>query len=557
MRSYLRQRYFSLTMLVALFACATGQASAWQDRPLTEILELISESYQVIFTYDDNTVANVSVDYELDTQAELETVVNRVLAETGLKYRYIGERYYIIYRDTKLGQQKAKKISRQMRKIQRIQSSRDVILERRTRSFDPSEVTRSAQQFTPAKPMIKPISGTVTDSDGVPLVGVTVLVQDGLVGTATDIHGRYDLEVPDDAEVIVFSYTGYRTREISIGDQAVIDVVLEADVAVLDEVVVIGFGEKNKRDLTGSISSIDAKTIGKTIMLSPQFALQGNTAGVRVVNTNGDPNAEPQIQVRGVGTWNGRAQPLYVIDGQIINEVQDFGNQDVIAGAGRQTRLNLWNLINPQDIESISVLKDASAAAIYGARAANGVVLITTKRGKEGRPVVEFGSSIGWSKVPNEDRLLNTQQWVMLNREAHENSLDPNMGLDILYGRDILPADESPEAIQAAEYEKLTTRTPQMDPQSPYYINENSAPTYDHQDYLFRSGHDANYSVKVSGANDAMNYYVSLGYRDYEHPHVGNDIERYTGAVNLNTDISRWLKNRSQLQVCLIAKSRR
>lgn len=386
------------------------------------------------------------------------------------------------------------------------------------------------------------VSGTITDTEGESLIGATVVVVGTSVGTATDVDGKYSLSVPAGNETLEFSYTGYIPQQVTIGVSNTIDVQLESDVARLEEVVVIGFGSKRRKDLTGSIASISSETIEKVQTMSPQFALQGNTPGVRVVNTNGDPNAEPQIQIRGIGTWNGRAQPLYVIDGQIINEASDFGNQDVIAGAGRQTRLNLWNLINPQDIESMTVLKDASAAAIYGARAANGVVLITTKKGKEGRPVVELSTSMGWSDVPREDRMLNTQQWVELNREAHTNSTDPNAGLDQLYGRNILPADDSPEAAIQAEIEKLTSRNPQMDPQSPYYINETTAPTYNYQDHLLRTGKDANYNVKVSGASESTNYYVSLGYRDYEHPHVGNDIERYTGALNLNTDISKWMK---------------
>lgn len=387
------------------------------------------------------------------------------------------------------------------------------------------------------------VSGQVTDSeDNNPIPGVTVLIQNTSTGTVTDIDGAYSIEVPSENSILVFSFTGYEPQEIEVGNQRVINVIMSFGASELEEVVVTGFGTRRKRDLTGSIASIDSRTIEKTVALSPQFALQGNTPGVRVVNTNGDPNAEPQIQIRGVGTWNGRAQPLYVIDGQIINEVNDFGNQDIIAGAGRQTRLNLWNLINPQDIESITVLKDASAAAIYGARAANGVVLITTKTGKQGRPKIEFSTSMGYSTVPTEDRMLNTRQWVELHREAHLNSLNPTNGIDILYGRDILPTDNTPEAAQAAEYEKLSTRNPQMDPMSPYYIDETTAPTYNYQDHLLRTGQDANYNLKLSGATERTDYYISLGFRDYEHPHVGNSIERYTGAININTDVSDWLR---------------
>ena len=537
----LNERFLCL-FLIFSFSTSFLLAKPSENRlPLTKALDQISEVYQVIFTYDASTLADISVDFELEKGEALESVVNKVLKSTGLKYRYVGEKYYIIYKDTKTGNKKARKISRNIKKIQKLENSHEIVLQRQHNPQNKVQNLRNIIRTGAVLKAEKSISGVVTNEAGEPLIGVTVLVKNTTVGTATDISGRFELSVPDDAQTLIFSYTGYNTTEVEIGNRTIFNVTLSGDVAVLDEVVVIGFGEKKRKDLTGSIASIDAKTIEKTQMMSPQFALQGNTPGVRVVNTNGDPNAEPQVQIRGIGTWNGRSQPLYVIDGQIINEAQDFGNQDVIAGAGRQTRLNLWNLINPQDIESISVLKDASAAAIYGARAANGVVLITTKKGKQGKPVVEFSSSIGWSTVPTEDRLLNTQQWVELNREAHNNSTDPNAGIDVLYGRDILPVDDTPEAAQVAEFEKLTTRNPQMDPQSPYYINESTAQTFDYQDHLLRTGRDANYNIKVSGASESTNYYVSLGYRDYEHPHVGNDIERYTGAINLNTDISRWL----------------
>ena len=196
----------------------------------------------------------------------------------------------------------------------------------------------------------------------------------------------------------------------------------------LDEIVVVGFGERKKKDLTGSIATVDSRAIEQVPQASPQFALQGNAAGVRVVNTSGDPNEAPQIFVRGIGTWNGDSQPLYVIDGQII-EPPRAGNEDEISGFGLATPPNLLNLINANDIASLTVLKDASAAAIYGSRGANGVVLITTKKGRTGAPSVEFNARTGVQNIPTFD-MLNTQQYVNLVEEMYANADNPDVTIE-------------------------------------------------------------------------------------------------------------------------------
>jgi len=387
------------------------------------------------------------------------------------------------------------------------------------------------------------VTGTVTDTSGETLPGVTVLEVGTSNGVITDIDGKYSLSVGSDA-VLKFSYIGFREVTLPVNNSSVLDVSLEISVDQLEEVVVIGFGERRRKDLTGSITTVDSKKIEKTSFLSPQFALQGNTPGVRVLNTSGDPNAEAQVQIRGIGTWQGRAQPLYVIDGQVINDQSDFGNQDLIAGNGRETRLNLWNLINPQDIESMTVLKDASAAAIYGSRAANGVILITTRKGRSETPVIEFNAQWGWSTVPTEDRMLNSQGVLALTREARNNSLDPAQSIDFLYGRNEEPADpDDPLERAEALSRQLSNASPQFDPMSIFYIgNEGALPSYNYQDEYLRTALDKTYNVKVSGATDKTDYYVSLGFKDQEHPHVGNSTERFTAAINFNSQIKKWMK---------------
>lgn len=368
------------------------------------------------------------------------------------------------------------------------------------------------------------VTGTVTDgSDGNPLPGVSILVKGTSQGTASDASGNFSIDASSE-NVLVFTFIGYESQEINVGERSAVNISMAPATETLGEVVVIGFGTREKKDLTGSISAIQAKDIASVPFASPQFALQGKATGVRIVNQSGDPSAGPQIFIRGVGTWNGTSQPLYVIDGQIITPPSN-GNQDVIGN------INLWTLINPNDIESMSVLKDASAAAIYGSRAANGVILITTKRGKKGRPVVEFNSQYGVQNIPTFD-VLNTRQFVDLSREIYTNSSDPTVSLEEdLYGRN-----------EANPVTRLQNYTPLFDPQSPYFIGEDG-PFYDWQNAARnKNSVTQNYNVKVSGAGEAADYYISLGYTEQESVLKGAGLERYNLAVNINTDVGKYIR---------------
>ena len=373
------------------------------------------------------------------------------------------------------------------------------------------------------------VSGKVTSrEDNEALPGVNIIEKGTSNGTVTDLDGNYSIDVREGA-TLVFSSIGFTSEEIAVNGRSVIDVVMMEDIQQLQELVVIGFGERRKKDLTGSISTVDAKAIEKTAMSSPQFALQGNTTGVRVVNVSGDPNEAPRIFVRGIGTWNGDSQPLYVIDGQII-EPPRAGNEDVISGFGLDNPPNLFNLINPNDIESISVLKDASAAAIYGSRGANGVILITTKKGQQGKPVIELNSRTGVQSIPTYE-MNNTQQFVDLAREMYENNSNPDVDInEDLYGRN------APDDLT-----RLVAFSPQFDSESPYYISDRT--TYDWQDELVQQNAiNQSYDVKISGATESVNYYVSGGFYNQEGNLKGNELERYTGAVNLNADVTDWLR---------------
>jgi TonB-dependent SusC/RagA subfamily outer membrane receptor len=223
------------------------------------------------------------------------------------------------------------------------------------------------------------VSGKVTDAetgDGLP--GVNVLIKGTTVGTSTDSNGSYTLTVPNDNSVLVFSFIGYTTIEVVVGAQTTINQTLQSDIKSLEEVVVVGYGTQRKADLTGAVGGLRASDvdIASKPITSPDQLLGGRVAGIQIANRSGDPGAPIDVRIRGVGTA-GVNSPLWVIDGVPIVQTSN-----ITVNTGSQTESNPLAGINPSDIESIDVLKDASAAAIYGARAANGVIIVTTKRGK-------------------------------------------------------------------------------------------------------------------------------------------------------------------------------
>ena len=377
------------------------------------------------------------------------------------------------------------------------------------------------------------ITGKVTDDQGEPLPGASVIVTGTTNGTITDVEGMYTLNIPSGATTLDISFVGMETQTVNINGRSVVDVELSAAVGQLEEVVVIGYGERQKKDLTSSISVMDSKAIEESPYLSPELAMQGRMAGVRVINTSGSPNSSPQIFVRGIGTFAGESQPLYVIDGQIITEVH-AGNRD-----GTDTNTNLWNMIDPNDIESISVLKDASAAAIYGNRAANGVILITTKRGKIGKPKVEFNSRTGFSSVPTFE-MLNTQELEALTNEAWSNNSNPNVTLnENLYGRNV------------GTVSRLNSYAPVLDPQSPFYLGGPNAPTYDWQEEIVdRRATLQDYDFKISGATESFDYYFSVGYAKQGNQYKGGgDVERYNLTTNINSHLGKYITTGATIRI--------
>jgi TonB-linked SusC/RagA family outer membrane protein len=353
------------------------------------------------------------------------------------------------------------------------------------------------------------VTGTVTDAEsGDPLPGVTVQVVGTTKGTITQTDGTFQIEVSSLDVTLRFSFVGYQAKEIPLEGRTSLDVTLSQKVQELDEVVVIGYGERQREDVTTSVSSVQSEDIEQLSSINPEEALQGSVPGVRIQSGGGTPWARNEIRIRGVNTW-GVASPLIVIDGVPITE---FG-----AGAeGQSARVqdlrgpvSIMSMINPSDIESISVLKDASAAAIYGMRASNGVVLIETKQGEAGRTQVDFSARYGVKNIPQTYDVLNMDQYVNLYTEAFANN--PDMDLPSVF-----------------------------DPESQDYLGNRSF--HDWQSPLInKNAISQNYNLKVSGGDKKSTYYASLGYTNEESPLIRDELERYTFTANTQVDATEFM----------------
>lgn len=346
------------------------------------------------------------------------------------------------------------------------------------------------------------VTGTITGSDdGAPLPGVSVVVKGTVKGTNTDSEGKYRISVPDAKSVLIFSFVGFEKQEISVGNRTEINLQLTSDANQLNEVVVTGYGGTlNKREITGSISKVKGQLIENMPVQSFDRALQGRAAGVQVQAANGIPGGSVQVRIRGVGSISGGNDPLYVVDGVQINS----------RGTSTITSSNPLNFLNPNDIESIEVLKDAAAASIYGSQAANGVVLVTTKRGKAGTTKFDFNYYNGVVEPLRKLDVLNTQQWIQMRSEALRNqtpTLTPAQALTNTLTSVRLAGDLTESAVAAL-------------------------PTYDWQNEAFKTGGANSYELSASGGNDKTTFYWSGSYLKQDANLINIDFLR--GSTNLN-----------------------
>lgn len=327
------------------------------------------------------------------------------------------------------------------------------------------------------------IRGLVTDSSGTPLVGVSVKVLGAEKTVITDARGYYLIQA-NKGEILEFNHIGYKTKKVTVGDATEINIQMTEEVALLSDVVMVGYGSQRRKDLTGSVSSVRMEDAQKAPVTNYVDALAGRVAGVNVSASDGQPGSVPNIVIRGASSVTQSNEPLYVVDG--------FPLEDGLA-----------NSLNMDDIESIDVLKDASATAIYGARGANGVIVITTKKGKAGTNIVDFNMYYGLQRNPRQIKMMDAYDYVKFQQQNLSST-------DTTY---------------------INSRYPTLDAYK-------SMPTLNLQGQFFRTGNIQNYNVAVRGGNNKTRYSISGNYLDQQGIIITSGFKRMQGRMTLDQKIS-------------------
>ena len=444
---------------------------------LKEVLQSLEKQADVVFSYQRevlSTSGKVNAEYQSQT---LQTVLREVLGAQKISFQVLRERQIVL-----------------------------------SRSLDRSRLQGTVERLTPESTSSVvaeiAVSGVVTGEDGSPLPGVSVLAKGTQRGTTTDQNGKYLLAVENASATLVFSFVGYLSQEVVVGNRTKIDVSLAPDTKALEEVIVVGYGTVRKSDLTGSVASVNVSEVQQAPISAIDQGLAGRAAGVQVTQTSGMPGAIASIRIRGSSSIQGGNEPLYVIDGVPVYSGGGFGDT---GGNGRMSPLST---INPADIESMEILKDASSTAIYGARAANGVVLITTKSGKAGRDVISLDSYYGVQTVARKIDVLDGTQYANLVNEAYTND-----GLKAPYDANFLAN-----------------------------IPNNGKGT-DWQDEIFRQAPMQNHQLSFSGGDLKTTYALSLNYLDQQGVIIGSDFSRLGGRINLSRQVNKRFKVGSHLNV--------
>lgn len=385
--------------------------------------------------------------------------------------------------------------------------------------LSPLEKSGKAQQTG------RTVSGIVIDQTGEAVIGANVVEKGTTNGVITDMDGRFSLRISPDA-VLTISYIGYQHAEIKVGNQQSLSVTLREDTEVLEEVVVVGYGSQLKKTVTGAISSVKAKDIEAPNAVSADNLLQGKVAGLIVSQNSAQPGSSMSVNIRGKLSPNGSNSPLYVIDGVIVssesNKASKVGPSGLLStslsdGSNRSPLATL----NPNDIASVDVLKDASATAIYGSSAANGVILITTKKGQSGKPKVTYSGSFSVQGIKKYYDMLNAQdfmnlanlgmkeQWLYINRYAPYGSTPaPGSGWTVLYNEEQLAQTES----------------------------------YNHFDEVTRTGLINNHNVSFNAGSENFKVYASFNYFDQKSLMKISDFQRFSGRINMEANFTKWLK---------------
>ncbi len=458
------------------------------EKSLKSILNELELKHKIHFSYANEVVNNKFgvVKDDLINKKNIEVALDQILSPLGLKFRKVDENLFFIYQD-------------QHKDIHKIKRNETSAATQDNFSYQVDQIRQMGVSAIYNK-LIKTISGTITDAEtNDPLPGVNILAKGTSTGTVTDVDGKYRLTVDDEVTTLIFSSIGYTSQEVEINGRSVIDINLAQDVQSLSEIVVIGYGTAKKSDLTGAVANVKSEELLDRQPINVTQALQGRIAGVDVYNNNAAPGFNSRVRIRGINSINSSIDPLYVVDG-VIGVSPDA--------------------LDPNNIESIEVLKDASATAIYGARGANGVIMVTTKRGMQGSLISYegFGSySVPSRSVPR----LNAKEFMQVYNAAFDNAekYDPQGFADGKYIRNN-PAD------------------------FPNLFDANGNPLYDTdwEAEIYQPAFSQNHHLSVQGGADKTTYSVSLGYTDQDGIMRNSDYKRYNAKFTLDNQVRDWLK---------------
>tara|TARA_R110000868_G_scaffold411639_1_gene706623 strand:- start:8446 stop:11787 length:3342 start_codon:yes stop_codon:yes gene_type:complete len=343
------------------------------------------------------------------------------------------------------------------------------------------------------------VTGRVLDNLGAPLPGASIIEKGTTNGTQTDFDGNYSIDVNDGSAVLVFSYIGFSTKEVVVNGQSSINVTLDENAAALDEIVVVGYGTQKKSDLTGAVTSLGQDDMNPGANASVDQLMQGRAAGVQISQSSSAPGGGLSIRIRGASSVNAGNDPLYVIDGFPIDNSPNLSGGGAAQVGDNQSPRNPLNALNPADIQSIEILKDASATAIYGSRGANGVILVTTKKGREGKVNLTYDTYAGMQTVAKKIDLLSTSQYI--------NTINT------------LSAEQGNPVVFAAE------------------DIANIGRGRDWQNEVFRSAPITNHNLSLSGGSDKSSFYASMNYFDQDGVVKNSGIKRYIGRINVDTKV--------------------
>lgn len=378
------------------------------------------------------------------------------------------------------------------------------------------------------------ITGKVTgESDKLPIPGVTVKIPGAVGGAITDAGGNYSISVTSNAKTLRFSSVGYITQIITIGTSSRVNVILQSDAKALQDVIVVGYGTAKKESFTGSASVVKSDVLENRPVSSFDKALQGAAAGVTVTSTSGQPGAASQVRIRGIGSISANATPLYVIDGIPINS----GNLSQIVADQRTnptSESDILSTINPNDIATVTILKDASAASIYGSRAANGVILITTKKGLNGKTKFNLTLNGGNSYIATDKPAsLDASQYFKVYFDYYNNQ-------NIAAGNspDLAAAKANASTIKALAVNPYNTATPfgaggVINPDASLYYDTNW------RDAVTNTGITKNVNLSAQGGNETTKFFISGGYFDQKGIILASNFKRYSGKVNLSNQINK------------------